>query len=107
MDGEWKRSKPLIEITSIGDYQKGYIPGICSDEFTIEVHDERSIQLCRNWYSSGREIDIGSFIGIRPEYVDIECNGHHFQGTITFIAKDINLNGGNWKDWFIVGDTEY
>jgi len=103
MEGTLNQKQDMIDVTSFDDIITKMIPNRISTELELELNDINSINACNQWMTEMCKIDIGSYIGIMP----INIQTHNSTAEVTFYISDIDLNGGNWKDWFVVGDTEY
>jgi len=105
-EGNLSQTTHPIEVTSIHHPDRRFIPGHTETNFELELYDHVSIQACSDWFESGIALDIGCFIGARVKEMFTEYRTG-MKCRVIFHVDRIDENAGSYKDWFIVGDTNY
>ena len=103
MEGHLKSDMNSIEVTCIGDAQSSFIPGVVTNELELDLIDPDSIDAVNDWFNAHVELDIGSYIGIRP----VAFFRDNYSVRVTFFIREVDMKAGCWQDWFIQGDCNY
>ena len=103
MEGTLTCDMNSIEVTTLDSLNRSYIPGVVTNELQLTLNDPDSIVAVNDWFNTHVELDIGSYIGIRPIAFFRDMNSVR----VTFFINKIDMNAGCWQDWFIQGDTNY
>ena len=103
MEGTLTCDMNSIEVTTLDSLNRSYIPGVVTNELQLTLNDPDSIVAVNDWFNAHVELDIGSYIGIRP----VAFFRDNYSVRVTFFIREVDMKAGCWQDWFIQGDCNY